>query len=461
MDDASRKNYCRALWVSAFAQRSPKLYLGFAVAIMLLGYAFLLVFPFVVIKGLVIFVGAMTAVGSLDQWLVISAWGVVMVLCVLMTWQIFQLHFLRIPGFSVSKEMAPALYALVSKVRDSTPGPDIKNIIITDQYELTIEETPRTGYPLWTSSTLVIGMPMLQTLSEQQFYGELVHRFSQYACGRFHPYHWLYRTQRLWTRYFDALNKHHRLGNTPLRWFFSFYAPLFEILTLPACRMDELAGDSAALDWIHDREYFESTKSSVVADIFLDAYFWKKIYQSALVNPELELKPFAELDAMSGHLKSKDFRLKWLKGAFASNQDFSRPLPSLRIRMENMGQFQLRGVPIVEKTAAEVFLGNVRHKIVPILDALWRSTTYSSWKKNNKRRYDDFAFVKRLSKKSQQHMLTIKEVWCYAQLAKKLRGDSLRRSTFKLIKRNMQNFTMAAACSSLFHKEEKSAHNDS
>ncbi|MBL1276928.1 MAG: hypothetical protein COB30_012660 [Ectothiorhodospiraceae bacterium] len=465
MDDSSRKNYCRALWVSAFAQRSPKIYLGFAVGFMLLGYAFLLAFPFFIIEGIIegtaIFTGEVKTVGSFPQWLVASAWGAGIVFCVFMTRQVFQLHFSRISGLSISEEMAPALYALVSKVRNSTAGPDIKQIVITDQYELTIEETPRTGYPMWTSSTLVIGLPMLQTLSEQQFYGELVHRFSQYASGKFHPSHWLYRTQRLWTRYLEVLNKRHRLGDAPLRWFFSFYAPFFETLTLPARRMDELAGDSAALDWMHDREYFESAKSSIVADIFLDAYFWRRIYQSALANPSAKLKPFTELDAMSGHLKSKDFRRKWLQGAFASNQDFSRSVPSLRIRMDNMGQSQLRGVPIVEKTAAEAYLGDVRHKIVSILDALWRSTTLSSWKVNNKHRHADFESVKKLSRKSHQQMLTAEEVWSYARLAKQLRGDSLRKSIVKLIKRNLQNFTIAAVCPSLFHKEGKSAHNDS
>lgn len=446
-----------ALWANIFSIRYPKSYLAFSLALMLLGYMFLLLFPFLVFESSTVLIKEISHARTTEHWIVVEILSVILLLCLFLSRQIFRLHFPRVSGLELSKELAPDLYALIGKLRKFTSQPSIRNIMLTDQYELRIEETPRLGYPFGTSNTLVIGMPMLQTLSEAQFRGELLRKMSQYSSGRFRLAHWLFRARLLWQRYSDALDRRNRLSEMPMRLFFSLYTPLFSALTLPAARMDELAGDSAVLEWMNDRDYFETIKSSTIAEIFLKAHYWRKVHKLSLKNPNVKINPFAELEHISGHLQSTEFRRRWLQGAFSVESNIYKAMPVLRQRMENIGQSTLREVPIVEKTAAEILLGESRINYISIIDKLWYSTTFLKWKKDYEQRRDDIVKVKKLSKRSQQEMLSLRDTLLYARLAKQLRGDSRCRSILKLVKRNVGRLLPANFNWNFVHRKIKHA----
>lgn len=449
------------LWVNTFSERHPRGYLTMVTLLMLPGFSFLLLFPFLAFEGASVLIRELPNVNTMEHWLVVEVWFAIILFCLFFSQQIFQLHFPRTQGLKLSKALAPGLYTLIAEVRKYTEPPEIRNIVLTDQYELRIEETPRFGYPFLMSRTLVVGMPMLQTLSEEQFRGEVLRKIGQYSSGRLRLTHWIYRVRLLWCKYHDALQKRKRIGELPMRWFFSFYAPLFAMISIPAARQDELVADTVVLEWLNDRDYFETVKCSTIAEIFLDEHYWRNVYQSALKNPQLAkkaLNPFEKLEHISGHLKSKDFRRKWLQKALEADQDITKAAPSLRTRMDNIGQSALRDVPIVEKTAAVVCLGEARKNYVPIIDKLWRSTTFTQWKMDYDKRREDFAVVKRLSRKSQKQVLNIREVIRYARIAKRLRGDPLRRSVRKLIKRNLKNTWIVSLGRKLIHRKLKTAH---
>ena len=438
---------CTALRVNAFAERFPRGYLCIALVLMLTGYFFLFLFPYFAFEGISVLFAELPNIKTTEHWLtehwlVVETWFVILLVCLFFSQKIFRLHFPRVQGLKMSKELAPALYALIAGVHKLTQRPAIKDVVLTDQYELRIEATPRFGFPVLISHTLVVGMPMLQTLSEAQFRGEVMRRLGQYASGRFRPTHWIYRTRLLWCRYLDALQKRKRLSEMPLRWFFSFYAPLFAGFTVPAARKDELAADSAVLEWLNDRDYFETVKSSAIAEVFLDACFWKKVHQSLRKNSQTKkdiLNPFEELEQVSGHLKSKAFRQKCLQKAFLADQDISKTRPALRTRMENIGQSKFRDVPIVEKSAAAACLGNARKNYLPVIGKLWHLTTFAAWKADDEKRRRDIKTIKALSRKSQHHVLNMTEMLCYAQIAKRLRSDPLHQSLRKILKRNLRN----------------------
>jgi hypothetical protein len=425
------------LFISALAERYPRLYLGLALSFMVLGYAFMLLFPALVIAGITALAKALPHVKTSEHWIVVEVWFGILLFCLFLSQRVFQLQFPRVQGLKLSKELAPELYALLAKARKFVPRPAINELVLSDQFDVRIEQTPRFGYPFSSRNTLVIGLPLMQTLSQEQLQCLVLRKLCQYGGSRLRPYHWLHRSRLLWRKYLDALNKRQRFGEAPMRWFFSAYTPLFELLTLPAVRQDELAADSAVLEWINDRDYFDALKSSIIAAMFLESYFWRKVHQTALKNPGATLRPFEKLDHIDGHLKSKEFRGKWLKKAFIHEQDFSAAIPAFRQRMENIGQSALRDVPMVEQTAAASCLGDARRNYIPLMDKLWRSTTFVRWKADFEQRCADIKTVKALSHKSRKQALGLKEMLQYARLARQLRGDPRRKSYLKILKRNI------------------------
>jgi hypothetical protein len=211
------------------------------------------------------------------------------------------------------------------------------------------------------------------------------------------------------------------------------------------------------LEWVNDRDYFDTVKSSTIAEVFLDTHYWRNVQKAALKNPQAELSPFVKLDKISGYLKSKDFRKKCLSEAFAADQDFAKDTSVLRIRMDNIGHSQLRDVPIVEQTAAEACLGNARKNYVPLIDKLWRSTTFAAWKADYDRRLADIQKIKKLSRKSQKQVLYFREMLRYARIARRLRGDALHKSMLKIMRRNLRNVWPASLSRKMFQSKLKAS----
>jgi hypothetical protein len=112
--------------------------------------------------------------------------------------------------------------------------------------------------------------------------------------------------------------------------------------------------------------------------------------------------------------------------------------------MENIGHSMLRDVPIVEQTAAVACLGDARKNYVPLIDKLWRSTSFAQWKADYEKRCIDIKTVKALSRKSRQQVLGLKEMLRYARLARQLRGDPLTRSWVKILKRNLARLRLSS-----------------
>lgn len=453
MNNISRRNDHLGFWADTFSGRRPALYLGLVLAVMMLGYAFIFMFPYLALKSASVLIEEISNMETTGQWVVAAIWFVVLVSCLFLSWKIAQLHFPRVQGLKLTRELAPDLYRLVAEVGKYTTPSTIRNIVLTDQYELRIEQTPRFGYPFGLDSVLVVGMPMLQTLSEEQFRCELLRRFGQYSGGRFRLSHWVFRARLLWRQYLDALVKHKSPGNLLMRWFFSIYTPLFDALALPVVRKDELVGDSCVLEWVNDRDYFDAVMSSTFAKSFLGGHYWRKVYQSALKTPKVVQKPFENLEHISGHLQSKAFRRKLLESAFSAEQNCFEPMPSLSVRMENIGQSKLRDMPVLDRTAAQVLLSDARKDIVPMMDELWYSTTFSHWKARYDKGLENLEMAKKISRKSQHKALSIKEVLLYAWLAKQLRGDSLRGSCTKMFKRNVKNSFLAPLIRVLFPRK--------
>lgn len=430
------KQYRLALWANRFADRHPKSYLGVALLLTLPGYAFLLLFPYLVVEGATVLAREIPNARTTEHWIVVEVWSAILLFCLLLSNQVFRLHFPRACGLKLSKDLAPELFRLIGEMKSYTAKLSIRNVILTDRHELRIEQTPRLGYPFACSNTLIIGMPLLQTLSEAQFRGELLRHMVQYSSGALRPVHWLFRTRRLWRRYADALASRSRLAEAPMRWFFSLYAPLFEVLTLPAARRDELAADSAVLEWLNDRDYFQTVKSRILAERFLNTQFWRKVHKHALQHPQKVMHPFAELERITGQPQPLAVRQQCLQAAFEEQQDVTNAMPVLHQRMDNIGQDKLREVPVVEKTAAEACLGEARGDFISILDKLWRSTTFMHWKADYEQRCADLHRAKTLSRKSRQQVLGVREIVLYARLARQLRGDSLRNSLAKMGRRS-------------------------
>lgn len=280
---------------------------------------------------------------------------------------------------------------------------------------------------------------MMQTLSAEELHCQLSRCIGQYSGIMPRTLLFIFKSAKLWDLFSRSLNKNKFTGSLLLRWFFSAYAPFFSAIATPAIRNAEMEAELCALDFINEKDVFDALKARAVSKVYFEQYYWPNVRKMALKNTGALIKPFWNLEKVVHSALSQGSRNKWLSEAYEKKQLPGEVLPSLRQSMEYMGHTRLRSVPGLSETASEKLLGEARKKVIPVIDKLWCSDTHVKWVKQYKEQCRDIETLKGLSRKSHQAILWPKEIMAYARLEKKLRGNSVKSSIRKILRRNIKN----------------------
>lgn len=415
-------------------------YLLFALITALAGYGFFILMPFVVVICVaLLFQWIPFAAGNVVAWIKIVVVSLIALGSLLTFIRLFQIRFHPTKGLQVSKKQAPNLYAAIAEVREHYKRPAIKNVVVTERPELRIESIPRYGLPIVSTNNLVIGLPLLQTLSAAEFRCDLSRSIGQYSGLSHRITFFVYKMDRLWDLYNRSLSKNRLFGMFFLRWFYNLYAPFFHVVAKPAIRWEEMEADLCALDFINEKEVFEALKSRTISDIFLERCYWPNVQKMILKNTGATAKPFENLENIMPSALNKEGRQKWLEKAYKYEQLPEDDMPSFRQRMEHMGHSKIRSIPVSGSSALDELFGNSRKKVIAIIEKLWSSTIRAQWIKEYKEHCKQIEKLKGLSRKSSKGILWPKEILSYALLEKNLRGKSIKNSVLKILRKNIMN----------------------
>jgi len=213
--DKAKKLYSstRSFKVSAVAWRHPLAYLTATTALALIGYTYLLAFPATAVYALMRLFAL--AQQPFEQSSITSAlvWFAVLLFATAISHHIFTIRFPNIKELALQADKLPQLFALISN-KKRWSWPQIKKVVLTDRYELEIRKTPIMGIPFWSYDTLIIGFPLMQSLSCSQFQCLLHRKLLQYCKGRNILSNWLQNLIFVWPLYFQALDEAGRAVQT-------------------------------------------------------------------------------------------------------------------------------------------------------------------------------------------------------------------------------------------------------
>lgn len=422
--------------IETFATRHRLIYLILISLFALIGYLYLFLFPAGVVMAVRFLIDAIPKAATTQDWEKIGAMISVALLCSATCLHILRLRQTPSTGIPLEREQAPELFKLVDSIGKHFGHRKILQVRLSDDFQVDIRKSPVLGFPLWFSHTLIIGLPLLQTVAPKHFRCELARRIAQHARRGHHITHRIFLARRLWNTYLGILNSQPRFGDQLLRWFFQLYTPLFDALSLPATRWNELAADSVILDFINDNDVFETIKVTTINSLFLTTHYWPKVRKMALNGGEMRLEPFAKLERLvRPTLQNIDGR-KWLEDLRDAGLDPESPLPDFRQRMHNIGHTKIRDIPHLTATAAGLYLKDSHDVVVPAVDALWQTTTLPAWRADYEARRENIDTIRALSEMSHHGRLSLREIWRYARLAKDLKGNPRHRSILKLLRRN-------------------------
>lgn len=341
----------------SLSQSLPRVYLLVAATFGLVGFAYLMLFPCLVLtSGYGLYEVLFT--NQSIEWSHVLIWLAIGALSILVSYRTFQFRPVLPAGILLNEEKAPSLYELVKGQLAYYRRTRIDRIIVSNEFELGILNTPKWAFPVDSTATLVIGLPLISSLSVSQFHCALARRLGQFSKRYNWLENWLYQLREIWPQYCDRSQKYGS-GYQLVEWFFLVYAPVYKVVAMPAARLDELAADNYAMELFNDEVVLDTITTQTLCDSYL-AVRSRPITRNVAVRHKQSLNELHSgmVSAIRAGLKGEKPE-QWLAKTLSAEEQWDDAMPSLARRVENIGHTQVRMAANVSESAANVYLGAI------------------------------------------------------------------------------------------------------
>ena len=384
----------------------------------LLAYAYLLFFPFMtLLLGWLILEQAQQLNGYLDYVLFATELtGIIITARVSLF--LYQLSFPLPDGNCLQETQAPYLYALVKEAQLESHSPDIHNICISRLYESKIIRTPTNGYAFRFSNTLVLGLPLIQSLSTQQLKAIIKRELLHIADISHHIDGWFYSLRNIWQQYQQLPRDAWSLNLLFIQLFFSWYAPLYKLLSQAAARHEELYVDREIYQQNHHDSLVDILTTMGISKAFLNEQHFPHLLNKAYKH---EFPPYFPYESFERNLRTKidsEFCQRWLDKTL-NQTDTSKDFPELKQRIFNLGLDTIWLPDMHNVSSASKLLDENLFLLCQQLDDNWFKYNEAEWNTRFKTGQGEQNKLKEYHVLLKQKILSEQKTWEYIQLIKK------------------------------------------
>lgn len=282
-------------------------------------------------------------------------------------------------GFVAPPAEFPALHAEVEALRRQLDTPAVHEIILTDDFNAGIAQTPRLGVLGWQRNTLLIGLPLLLSLSGEQARAVLAHEFGHLSGNHSAFSAWIYRLRLSWYRVMGAFDQAQGFGTALLRRFFHWYAPYFNAYSFALARGNEYEADAISVRLTSVKAAAQALVSTHVRSDALHQHYWGPLLKRADSSPDPEQRPFTGLARfLQENPLPREEVLKRIRKAVERETDHADTHPALRDRLD-----AIQAPPVlpgsVERSAAELWLGPRLPEVLREFDRSWLERNREPW----------------------------------------------------------------------------------
>jgi hypothetical protein len=332
------------------------------------GYLFLFLFPALLVAMPVALYFSLPTAETPIQWFVVVFELMLALLGVAGTFSIATMRFPLPSGLELDQRRFSRLYELLAELGEVYGNPRIDRVVLRDRYDVSIVKTPRSGFSFTTSHTLVIGLPLLLTMSPMDVHALVARRIGQLAGRNNRVSSWLYYLRDLWLQYLNHCTNRKSWLARPLCSFFRWYVPRYRSLSLGAARWSELKADLYCMQAINDRDAVRAISGQAMIDDYLTRTFWPEVINTAKSSVKPETMPHARMaELFKGGLGAEDVATQ-LKRVAAKRSNPKSTMPSLTERLANMGHRKPLPSKPISVSAAQFYLGNAYEQCVELID---------------------------------------------------------------------------------------------
>jgi Zn-dependent protease with chaperone function len=285
--------------------------------------------------------------------------------------------FFKIPaaeGWQLGRSEGRALYELVEQIRLAIDAPPIDRITITGGFQASAAaDTP--AWRVRQRRTLVLGLPVLATLSLPELRAVIAHELAHFSHARDSFAAWVYRTRASWLALRKALDR--RLA-TPIYvyWLLAWYVPRLNAASAEVSRRHELVADRVAAEVAGNRAAADALVVFESGERFADDTHWPAIqisYETAAEPP----RPYSQMLTWNARQTSDEL----LQSLVEHDTEPDDTHPSLRERLARFGEAVRIPPPIVSSAGREL-LGPELETLACRLDQEWMTQHGDSWRQH-------------------------------------------------------------------------------
>lgn len=342
-------------------------------------------------------------------------------------------------GRVLTSRECPVLFHLIEELRDKGRAPRVDRVLLTGDFNAAIVQHPRFGIFGGTRNYLLLGLPLMQSLTPAEFQAVVAHEFGHLsgAHGRFGA--WIYRLRTGWARLLYALQANNHWGAALFTRFFNWYAPLFSAYSFVQARQQEYEADRMSVAAV-GRDATASALLRVNSQgEFLGETFWPSVLKHADWEPMPTVSPFSMLGAS---LKLRDPSAtpeRSLAKALAQRTGYSDTHPCLSDRLKAIS-VEPYVPPPIQTSAAESLLGTRLDDLRRELDDRWRANVKEWWAKRHQYASESRARLTALERKAESESLAEEEAWDRARFTEEfVSADAAMTLYGQLLERNPQH----------------------
>lgn len=414
----AKKERIRAKATGLFklAHKNTPVYMGMMSLFALAGIGYVLLFPLMALFSLLDIIEQV--LGARD-WIALAIDVVLLGLCGFLTFRLATIRVADPVGVKTARDSAGKLYELIDEIREEYRSYGIDAVLLTEEQAIRIVKTPVFGLPVWSRTTLLIGVPVMAALSPETFKVILSRRIGQFSKKRNPVSNWIYQTHQVLHDYNQALRDKSSPDYTILSIFYAILMPLFDKFWVYGQQVEELIADRYAQECNSHEDMVQALEAEYVTLHFLDTYYWPKVRQMVESNPSATPFGCARIaTTVLGNLGKMNLK-KWLEDALRVGTIHHESMPTLRQRLEELGHDQVVPFKPAKKVAIQELFGEGYYRVLKVVDMLWSKRVADPWRREAEIRTKDLAMVRALEKKGQGAKLSVKELRTYLELNRK------------------------------------------
>ncbi|MBD2093833.1 M48 family metalloprotease [Trichocoleus sp. FACHB-591] len=333
-------------------------------------------------------------------------------------------------GLPLSRQQAPQLFALLDELTTKLQAPRFHHVLVTEEFNAAVAQVPRLGMLGWQKNYLLLGLPLLQALSLEQFRAVLAHELGHLSGNHSRFSGWIYRVRKTYAQLFERLQHSEQQGSWFLfERFFNWHAPFFNAYSFVLARNNEYEADRCAAELAGANHAAAALINVNIQAQFLESAYWPKIYQQVEQQIEPPATAFTNLTTALRQPAEPATAKQWLNHALACKTDYADTHPCLSDRLSALGVSLSPDHPLtlpqpVSVSAARVLLGSTLTQLTAHFDRQWQEQMATSWRQRYAHLQECQKQLQVLETQAQSQPLTLEAAWERARLTLEVRDSA-------------------------------------